>query len=579
MSKEDVTSKQFCDASSKNAKHVDSNQLSTGCTSEVIPTSVDVEMDQDDSDGFKLVSRGKKRSLSSPSENSSFSKRVSPSTSNEETNIVIPSSAAPPLPCKFCREYHPGKQCYLRQLGYLRPISRQNRRQKPGYSCKWCNYGPHNGNECPTIGIARLRLADRRQIGSLPPQEVFLEHPSKSPLSKRDGTTNPLTLSPSSKRQNVLATTMKRAKNQALATINRISSPDMNAVRLFIVQDKETLDYPNIEQEIWDALIVDINREWCRLTVDRASTFKLRDYHRNNREATIVSEDTNSTSFLKTFLSKRELKAFTQAELLCHRKKTYLFTGALQASQEIRRLWDSPFLNEHVLPVLRNDLQLEEDNILRLQKVEDRGDTRLFFIEICEDTKKKWFFQPPEGQFHLRLGLNIVKFCDYAEQKSLVRQQVEAARRHFEERYASQDLDSEKSQITPSYKSALISSSSLKNPCFHSGSDQEVMDTAGVKDLPNLSIGECQNIAIEAKSVLKTVEESSRHTSTFVETWDSLPKTAGITSILPISGNQPSTPPFDASVHGHEPNAMESLSGPDTPSARQALSHKDSPSS
>jgi len=588
MSEEDKTSKHLSDddgdskapespptpvASPKDAKSVESNPPST------LPSG-DIQMDQDLSDGFQLVSRGKKRGPSSPSHISSSSKRASPTASTKEPTSSPAAGATSLRPCKFCLEPHDGKQCYLRQLGYLRPIPRSDRRQRPGNNCRWCFYGPHNGNECPNIGIARMRLAERRQLGlPLPPQGIWQEPSSKPASNKRDGTVNPLTLSPASKKQidaTVLAAAVKRAKNQTLATINKVSAPDANVVRLYIVQDNQDLDYPNIGQATWDELVVDINREWCRLMEKRAGTFKLRDYHRNNREATIISEDIGSTSFLKAFVSVRGLKALTQSELLRQRKKTFLFTGALHAAHAIRNLWNTQFLNDHVLPTLRRDLHLEEDNILRLQNIEDRGDTRLFYIVICEETKKKWFLSPPEGQFHLRLGLNIVKFTDYAEKKSLVNQQVEVARRRFEERHAAYDQASEKSPITPSYRGALLSNPSLNTD---SGSYQQVLNSAGVSGLSNLSVNECKQVAKAAKSILGTEAMRSdkvNDTSTVDGNNSSVPSASVDTLNCPDTVRVAGIIPLSAHVSGHDPDAMETISGSET---RKSFSREDSPQS
>jgi len=373
--------------------------------------------------------RSVKRTASSPPSSSKAGKspRSMVCDSIKPLEKKMSSEASSPKdvpPCGYCEEQHYGYKCQIIAMNLMKvaPKSERESRKRKGL-CEHCGVpSKQHLSLCPVLTEARIKFHRLKSEGCLDELVPFKVMARKSKSEAK----SPQPPSKKTKEETFPGTSYREVVAGFYRRRNQINLPAESVFKLMVVQDDKSRDFPSLTPKQFDELQVLLFNIFTEQVSSGRQSYQTKDVY-FDREATLLCCNAESLSFLKERLSAEPgFKAVTKRELLRLRVKLKYFKGSLGASSMLHKLVTKAWLEETGLPLLRKQLQLEEDHQIQLERFEQHQEVKLVVLALCEGTEKRWKSQDPS--FVMNVGFKMVVFHPEAEEREELRQCLQKAK-------------------------------------------------------------------------------------------------------------------------------------------------------
>jgi len=389
-----------------------------------------------------------KRAASSPPPMSKEKKSPRSVAQSEAMELIKPlggrrsspsSSSDDERGCNLCEDPHYGFRCHFHSLNLLPVVSYDVMMDRKSRGlCEHCgvNANQHLGL-CPILTNARIRYHLLKSEGCLPPREPFKK---RSRRKKRSKKSQPQSSPVQVKQGTYPGTSYKEVVSGFHKKSNQISLPSESIFKLVVVQDIPEREFPSLTTEQFEELQVMLFNVFTEQVTAGRQSYQTKDVY-FDREATVLCCNVESFNFLKERLSaKSGFKAISRRELLRLRTKLHFFKGSLGVSSMLHKLVTRAWMEDTGLPLLRKQLELEEDHILQLERFEQHQEVRLIVLGICEETEKRWRSQNPP--LVMSCGFKMVVFRHEAEERKALKKCLQDAKGQPEIRSSRSDMSS-----------------------------------------------------------------------------------------------------------------------------------------
>jgi len=399
--------------------------------------------------------------------------------------------------CNLCEDPHYGFRCHLHSLNLLPvvPYDEMKDRKSKGL-CEHCGVKVQQHlSLCPVLRDARIRYHRLKSEGCLPPREPFKR---KTRRKKRSKKSQPQSAPVQVKQGTYPGTSYKEVVSGFHKRNNQISIPVESMFKLVVVQDVPQKEYPSLtaqQFEVLQEMLFNIFTE--QVTAGRQS-YQTKDVY-FDREATVLCCNVESFNFLKESISaKPGFKAVSRRELLRLRTKLQYFKGSLGVSSTLHKLVTRVWMEETGLPLLRKQLELEEDHLLTLERFEQRQEVKLIVLGICEETEKRWKSQNPP--LVMSCGFKMVVFHQEVEERKALKTCLQDARGQPEVRSSRADMSTAERLSADLLAVSVVRETDGSTAALRRGSGENVVGGATAATVDGSASTPCLQVEAEGQS-------------------------------------------------------------------------------